>query len=1185
LEGKYEILPDEEENLSIYLSIAVSLIALLTMIAGCKSRDNAILPVVPDQPVIPERIINPNDYNSRIGKRDDTLGIRFEITGPAQYLLSELDPPQITETRPVFSARLINIPSEPSSSDFDAFIDYKRVFFNFNPLSNEINFTPTDAFKDGKHTASLIYKHQNGSDCACFWSFEVVTRPPEITVVLRTQVDDHLVVMFDRPVEPSQFKDTARWIVNGRRGILKSNIQHEVGSMIIFLPLNNLEFSLFESQVGPLTLSFASDQGNSDYVIRRVGEERRVQDNPCWGHCDDIEIHFDEEHHSLETEDYGFSYRVHQPIPGWCLQVLWAGWEITPVKNDNPRLNYDQDQDNSTVDATLIGLPGMSHPLVMLPWTGTDEDGHTIKAPRQYFHSFSIEYWGDCNDGERPDGSDFETKLAEKSYSFGSGTDINNPVFINEPTVLYGDEAADLITTWMQNIPMLGEAVSGDVYCYSMSRQYMNDFFLQDLRDNECDLYIVARIADPLGAGYGFINQNHVSLDKKFTDPSTGQITYEFGPLHGDQYFGISMDHHPWGGRFSGSTEDLELDPNWPDEDEPGMVQEGGYLQDWTPEEDFIYFVNLTDILMAGSGGNITGVRVRVTDFAGGPGSPHPGNWIRSDNVMEQLCSFTERQGQSRTAMFFGCSPETTRLQVKFIDDNPYDDDEVNEVTYSHLKEVKYAVDTNDDITSFIYLRDEQGFARVHFYVYVPDDIKLNPQFEAISVTFTSSESKIPAGFKKSVSIPAYEISDLETAKIYRLKHLFGLDGIETKMCHFFAGTVMISDHYASEFINYVSSSDHQIPSLSDKADYAISIAEGTGKDSMGNDTWELVTPEDAAKKFRFGTFRGLGFNEPDPLEGPKKWYSYDEFLTSGGIEILKGESIAGNYGFVEVPKIAVQSQADVMLIFGHGLTDAIDYLSLAGTFTYPGYAGQMDNYSYWEENAKYHFAKFVLKPGDTYCIPGKTICNDYGYQGISGWWSDFWLNDPRTTGEPDTKWLTIVGCTALAENSTYQPALNWKKVIDLGYLYSVCGFNAMVDAEEGIFSSLYPGNYVKNGSFTDKYGWYMRTLLAKYDTFQPSGPCYKEIKFWADPNEISTDLSVSAYMEAACELAGEIKLGGGIVTNDFQDFYLHKAVGIDKDNNGLYYYYYLKKVEKPYTVGMWPNQKTYNLSIYRKVI
>jgi hypothetical protein len=1200
----------------IHLSIAVSLIFLLVMIAGCKSQGNGILPVVPDQPVIPERIINPNDYNSRIGRLDDTLNIRFEITGPAQYLSSELDPPQITEIRPVFSARLINIPSEPSSSDFDAFIDYKKVFFNFIPLSNEISFTPTDAFKDGKHTASLIYKNQNGSNCACFWSFEIVTKPPEISLVLRTQVDDHLVVMFDRPVEPSQFKDTTRWMVNGRRGVLRSNIQYEVGSMIVFLPLNNLEFSLFESKVGPLTLSFASDQGMSDYVIRRVGEERRVQDNPCWGHCNEIEIHFDEEHHSLETEDYGFCYRVHQPIPGWCLEVLWAGWQITPVKNDDPSLNYDQDQDNSTVDATLIGLPGMSHPLVMLPWAGTDEDGHTIKVPRQYFHSFSIEYWGDCNDGERPDGSDFETKLAEKSYNFSSGTDISNPVFINEPTVLYGDEAADLITTWMQTIPMLGEAVSGDVYCYSMSRDYMNDWLSFQLRDHACDLFIVARIADPLGAGYGFINQNFVSLDRKFTDPSTGQITYDFGPLHGDQYFGISMDHHPWGGRHEENLpiEDLELDPEWPDEDEPGMIRDGGYNQDWTPEEDFIYFINLTDILMAGSGENITGLRVRVTDNAGGPGSPHPGNWIRSDNVMEQLCNtlFIPERGGSSGETFYPCQHE---LKAEFIGKNPHDYTPSND----EFKIIEFNAVCNENSTNFIIQMGQvQGYESTNWgaeieiaaYLDFDDSAKLNPcKFPPpfIEAHVKSSEDTARTGKDNETSTFLFNMAlNPDTGvTIERLCELFGVPPDQEECeCHFYVGKLLVSDDIDETTFGelYLSNSDHKIPEGPRRRDCALTVSTKHIEDAKVKKDVDV-----APSSLHFGTLHGIGWEQPsEPTDDIKYWYNYDDYIKRAGFETVSAisfsyiddnlEDVYLNFhgGILDsgVRNIPIESSGDVLVIKAHGLT--FDFpSSVLGYFDAPEHHDPnlfsnppMEPDPNALRNSKWFcIGSDPSYAGKGYTIPpNKGIPNDF-YTSFPD--SIFWCKNPEPDIEP--RWLLALGCSALQYHiiisdgghygsvNPYQPRRRLKEIIDGGSIVSACGF-------KGISTN-----------------WYANKLMQVYsdimndiaDNPQPGGWYYKTPQlyqnyyYFGDYYDFPRDPSVASFMEACVQLT-KLDNDNNSLSSPYVTNCIDWACGIHKDTGYApseeWQSFHIIYSDDPIRFGYFWKRQSFNYQIIRRV-
>jgi hypothetical protein len=236
------------------------------------------------------------------------------------------------------------------------------------------------------------------------------------------------------------------------------------------------------------------------------------------------------------------------------------------------------------------------------------------------------------------------------------------------PEVLYGDEVADKVELWMKDISMYGEPIYDDQYCFSIERGDPHDLYptgfsglMKDSRENYCRLYIVTEASDPIDDDrMGIMMPQCMVYDIRRSDG-----TCEYGTIDlGSMLTGIiSIDHRPFAsGLVSGS--DKEIVGDWPD---PNYRQSPeGMWHDWCPSETTIFWWDLTEILMRPinqlPGKDITDIRIRITDLTPDmrgtdipPGmlSGYTGNWRRSDNVMEQLCS--RSASSTRHAMQYGC--------------------------------------------------------------------------------------------------------------------------------------------------------------------------------------------------------------------------------------------------------------------------------------------------------------------------------------------------------------------------------------------------------------------------------------------------------------------------------------------------------------------------------------------------
>ena len=112
-------------------------------------------------------------------------------------------------------------------------------------------------------------------------------------------------------------------------------------------------------------------------------------------------------------------------------------------------------------------------------------------------------------------------------------------------------------------------------------------------------------------------------------------------------------------------------------------------------------------------------------------------------------------------------------------------------------------------------------------------------------------------------------------------------------------------------------------------------------------------------------------------------------------------------------------------------------------------------------------------------------------------------------------------------------------------------------------------------GNLVKRYGNNMKAIYIKEEirVFEPTEPCFRFEPFWFDGSE-TTDISVAAWMEAACDLYGNVRHKKKYETQD-----LHKACAIDQDNvTGQYHYWVLEDCDKPYYRGI----HKYNVKILR---
>jgi len=638
------------KTFSFFLSILlIEMVVFILILPGCKGR-SGISPIIPpeDNPYgnLPPSSGNPYDRSTS----ESNSNVRLIITGPSEYLSSELDPPLITESQPTFSARVENLSAPPSPDDFIARIDIEKIQCDFNLATNEIQFKPKLPLKDGHHIAMLYFRNPNGFPRDYLWTFIVETKPPELVEVMWNNENKLSLMIFDRSVEYSLLTDTLRWQFNNERNITRGNIEL-MGSNMALLPLNDNAFSEFTAKV-PLTIVFQHKNGPVYYVVRRGGAARDAQfkQPPC--DCTGIKVDILREHHLLEAgaEKYAFAYEVTNPKN--CSMIKELIFHIPtriPVANNNPESsNNSCDNFDREVDELCEGPP-LQEPMT---FQMEFENGHigTISFDRLYKYQFGIAFWADCTTQKRPDGNPCETFISEKSFNFSESFDCQLPVFEHEPEVLYGDEAAVRLLELTADWDFYDEPINHDKYCSSLTEEQFTEWYVKPLTENPCDLFIITEAIDMVTSERG--NIKPIVLDIKYG----GTTEYcEYGNVLVDMGIGLFYDVSPWPGRRAGQSE-YELILDWPDPNycwDPEGEPPACVWHDWDGAEGAIEIFPLTEKLIAPTGKDITDIRVRITDntpscypYPDPEGKEHAaGNWRRSGNVLDQLCDNQQRSG------------------------------------------------------------------------------------------------------------------------------------------------------------------------------------------------------------------------------------------------------------------------------------------------------------------------------------------------------------------------------------------------------------------------------------------------------------------------------------------------------------------------------------------------------------
>ena len=218
-----------------------------------------------------------------------------------------------------------------------------------------------------------------------------------------------------------------------------------------------------------------------------------------------------------------------------------------------------------------------------------------------------------------------------------------------------------------------------------------------------------------------------------------------------------------------------------------------------------------------------------------------------------------------------------------------------------------------------------------------------------------------------------------------------------------------------------------------------------------------------------------------------------------------------------------------------------------------------------WHDNAKYHIPDNCLE-----CQSEKY--KDYGVYATWNWWGDeddkgnFWQMKSRDDSKKELRWLTMIGCGTLALDGDGPPIQKWKARLDdpvsqpHGYISSACGFTSDL-LQFPVDVRTY--DFVITGELIKRYGNNLKVIYQKPEiqTYEPLVRCFRYDAYWKDGAE-TRDISVAAYMEAACSLVGNV------TTNEYYSTMgLNTAIAIDIDNSNHqpYYWYLTADGVKPY--------------------
>jgi len=765
-----------------------------------------------------------------------------------------------------------------------------------------------------------------------------------------------------------------------------------------------------------------------------------------------------------------------------------------------------------------------------------------------------------------------KTLIANKHFSFSESFDCLLPEFDEEPIVLYGDEAAEFIhyelmggldpeppnppnpPIWPTSIPMAGEGVNGDFYCFGINR-IMYSLQMEDLMAHNCDLFIVTMAHDPTTQGTdGNMGITQMVLDYKYTGD---KYWYGNSYVNNDPLTGvIAIDKKPWGDLYPGFIpDDLEL-IEWLDNDwnSPLLISQEEYnpdpkkryyKHDWTGEEIAINWWNLTDILQP-SEKEIQGIKVRITDNTRDPVDGYHGNWRRSADVMEQVCDligFPERGGSSDPGDPKVCD---SRAHVEIIALNPREYVPAGED--KEWKMTGYDYGCNDIYTNFIFPMGDVSGSTINWSSDWGSEIlivanlenigeeKINPCEvpDSIFIQICSHEEN-ETGHPKTDYVEAVKFIDFNSVypgfphpTYERLRYFFQHISYDWEFdCRYYLGVLFVSDDLeaSSDTDNdgelFLSCRDHKKPAgQENKRDAAITFTAGA------NPFWERISYKG---KLDYGELRGVGAEVN--LE-EEQWYGYDDYIKRGGFEIIELSDcfdVAHNaYEKKKKEFIPVQSEADVMIIVGHSLADDADPrpgpeyvdiypLPIFLSFTYPYHH---DWLSSWGDYSHNHALAFVAHPDFTLINSKKPVKNDF----LSPVVPDKYFWQLYTTPK-EMKWLVFMTCSTLSRKGANLfsdgPIYYLKNRIELGYFDSACGFKGRIGSTNEDMAK----DFDKDGELLKLYS----DILKLVDT-SPPDYCYTTPSLWKSSSDYTHDPSIAAFMEACCILTWKMNsptLGG----------------------------------------------------------
>lgn len=1182
----------------------IILFVIIISLVGCKGLDNSIDPIIPDSSFIfesnAERTM-PDTIQKQCSKSGKN--VRMYITGPAEYLTSELNPPLITENSPVFSASVsLDDETEINSTHFIAQIDGEEVRCFYDSLGGIVTFTPAYPLKEGEHKAQLLLVNDKLPLRTLSWYFKICSTPPMISFLMWSKNGEYLVVWFDRRVEPSIVMDESNWIIDEKTNNLRSEIEYNLDNMIIFLPIKNSTFERISQRV-PVKILFRDKNGTTDYYTNRLGSSREAETyDPCY-EGDPPTVVFFPDHHVKETEDYVFGYETTRSD---CMIVEFKDWSFTPIKNDNPELNYDQDVDNST-----SGPYPSPEPLEYLAFININQDDKTsVAAPRSFTHDFTLEFWADRSEADRydpgnPNPSEYETMIAAKNYSFHSGFDTSPPEFLLEPEILYGDQTSQKVQTIVGNLPWCDDLSGTGDKCCSLNQSTLELMYFE-WESRKCDLFLVTHVIDPApqGRNNSFFQQTFC-LDIKYDDDHI-----EYWCDNYDMATDITIDYKPWANVATGSDVEHEDDP-WPDQGWPStlLVEDQGskyIIEDISGSESFVKVWDLSSILSSPEGQHITSIRVRVTDASSDPYPGYHGNWRRSGNVMEQLCNQLGESERSGSEVFWQYPCDHT-LQVEFVGVNSHDHSD----TKNQYKIVDFEADCDARQTNYIHymtsIPDKPWGSKVKLAARLvldggekkdpncenPDQIKIR--------VLNSEETPGPYDFA-DVTLTRYDkyysihhtspYKGDKTIFLTDLYYLFGLtsnrgdpvpENLRYCQCEFYVGELFVSDDITvsdprvSEQI-YVSNSDHKLLPSQQK-DFAITMHQTN------------CTPE-IYNCLNFGTSRGIGCYETDINKN--QWYSFDDFIKSGGFEIIKvfkayqddpknpnpQEPDQNNLWFnitkshgSRLSAVPIQSEADVLIAISHGsskIPQLGPYFSFpthsdmwldrecdkCSDFTYEGeWEGRCNVFTFNHDcNYGYSCAQSQVPPCSD-CYNRDDFIESYGTNPAP---AKFWKQQGRD--KFDTKWLVALSCYTLSNMNNQGLVLqNRVKIADLlsaGYFDSICGFKSTI-SDAPLDIPIYGKDSFYQALLT-KYNYKMSIL-------SQTNPCPDESYLWQPEDSYTPDPSTAAFLETCALLSRSPDLRT-VETN------VHKACSLAKIGENVYSWHIKLLDEYDYRFQVGPN-------------